>query len=143
MAKILFSLCLAVYMFSGYGFCQEKPQQVCIKNTCINIEVADTESSRLQGLMFRQSLDQDSGMLFIFEQAGRTGFWLKNVRFALDLIWINQDKKIVDIQTNARPCQTEDCLIYYPVKDASFGLEVNAGFVARHKIRVGDRVDFR
>jgi len=92
--------------------------------------------------MFRQSLDRDRGMLFIFEQEGRTGFWLKNVRFPLDLIWINKDKKIVDIQPNAHPCQADDCLTYYPHKDASFGLEVNAGFVARHKLRIGDRVDF-
>lgn len=106
------------------------------------MEVADTESSRLRGLMFRQSLDQDSGMLFIFEKEGRTGFWLKNVLFPLDIIWISKDKKIVDIQSDLPPCKSDDCLIYYPGKDASFGLEINAGFAARHKLKVGDRVDF-
>ncbi len=143
MAKIIFNVYIFTYILLGYGFCQEKPRQICIKDTCINVEVADTESTRLQGLMFRQPLAQDSGMLFIFEQEGRTGFWLKNVRFPLDLIWINQDKKIVDIQANAQPCQGEDCLTYYPHKDASFGLEVNAGFAAKHKLRIGDQVDFQ
>lgn len=137
MAQFIFT-----YVLLGYGFCQEKPWQVCIKDACINVETADSQVSRLRGLMFRQSLDWNSGMFFIFAQEGRIGFWLKNVRFPLDLIWINQDKKIVDIQANAQPCQAEDCLIYYPHQDASFGLEVNAGFAARHKLKIGDQVDF-
>ena len=108
----------------------------------VQVELAQTAEGQSKGLSGRETIAEGEGMLFIFEQEGRTGFWLKNVRFPLDLIWINKDKKIVDIQPNAHPCQADDCLTYYPHKDASFGLEVNAGFVARHKLRIGDRVDF-
>ena len=75
--------------------------------------------------MFREYLDEKSGMLFIFPEDGEYGFWMKNTLIPLDMIWIDKDMKIIDIQT-AEPCTAEPCPSHTPSGDARYVLEVNA-----------------
>ncbi len=91
--------------------------------------------------MYRKSLPQDKGMLFVFEKEKIHPFWMKNMRFPLDIIWLDANKKIVDIYQNAQPCK-ETCDSIIPKSAATFVLEVNAGFVEKNKIKVGDRFEF-
>jgi len=87
--------------------------------------------------MFRKGLAEDEGMLFIFDKEERHNFWMKNMEFALDIIWVGRDRRIVDIHQNVPPCRDE-CPGISPRAQAGFVLEVNAGFVRKNHIRIGD-----
>lgn len=92
--------------------------------------------------MYRSSLGQDNGMLFIFKEEDYHGFWMKNMEFPLDIVWIGPDKKIVDIYHRAIPCRESTCNIILPKYPAIFVLELNSGFAKDHNINIGDKVAF-
>ena len=146
-AKKSLSLYLGLFIISVLGIVfiaanNIKPlKKVCIKDFCIQTELAATEKSRERGLMFRKSMPEDRGMLFVFEKEARLSFWMKNTRFPLDIIWIDQNKKIVDIYEYALPCK-DVCKTITPQANAQFVLEVNAGFAEKHGIKVGDSLNF-
>jgi uncharacterized protein len=108
--------------------------------TRVEADVADRDETRARGLMFRDALAEDQGMLFTFDVPQRYGFWMKNVRIPLDIIWIDERRRIVWIVERAPPCREEPCPMYTPRARASFVVEVAAGFVERHGIAVGDTV---
>jgi len=105
----------------------------------INLELAITPAERANGLMHRESLGENNGMLFVFEQEGKPRFWMKNTLIPLDIIFIDSENKIVDIQT-AEPCEKEPCKQYFPEKQAKYVLEVNKGFAQKHNIQIGDKI---
>lgn len=106
----------------------------------IEIDLADTSALRTLGLSGRDSLAPDHGMLFVFEKPDRYGFWMKEMNFSIDIIWIDVSKKIVHIEERVSPESYPK--IYIPDAQALFVLEVPAGFVTENKIRVGDEVKF-
>lgn len=106
----------------------------------LEVEVADTSEERARGLSGRENLSENQGMLFIFESADYHSFWMKDMIFAIDIIWIGEDKKIVDITKNAK--QESYPASFRPKSPAKYVLEVNAGFSDRHKIKIGDLVLF-
>ena len=116
-------------------------KKVWIKNICLQAEVVDSDLSRQAGLMFRKELGKDQAMLFVFPQEARYSFWMKNMRFPLDIIWIDQDKIIVDIKNNIPPCQ-QDCKSFAPQSPAKYVLEVNSGWVQKNRIQINDKVKF-
>jgi len=104
----------------------------------VRVEIADSEEERARGLMFRNSLAEDAGMLFVYPQEGRRTFWMKNTYLPLDLIFIGSNRRIVGIIENARPLSEERLSINQP---AQYVLEVNGGFVRRHNIHIGSSVE--
>ncbi len=106
------------------------------------LELARTEAERNRGLMFRSRLEEGRGMLFIFEEAGRPAFWMKNTYLSLDILFLSDDGEVVDLFERLPPCALEPCPRYAPGSPVRYVLEVNAGFVARHSVRKGDRVRF-
>ena len=102
-AFILFFILSMNYVSRAHS--QEVFKTVCVKDVCVQAEVADTDASRQQGLMFRENLPEGQGMLFVFGTEGRYGFWMKNMKFPIDIIWIDQEKKIVDMKLDLSPCQ--------------------------------------
>lgn len=108
---------------------------------CLQADIASSDEERATGLMRRDKLDPQKGMLFIFERQLRYSFWMKEMNFPLDIIWISQDKTVVDITRNAQPCAAT-CESLFPAEPAKYVLEVNAGFSAQHRIQIGDRIDF-
>jgi uncharacterized membrane protein (UPF0127 family) len=106
----------------------------------IGVEVAATDATRASGLMFRGPLADDEGMLFVFDAPGRYGFWMRNVRAALDIIWLDAASRVIWIVEGAPPCNAEPCPTYEPPADASFVIEVAGGFVRRHHVARGDIV---
>lgn len=118
--------------------------EVCtIDKKCIKIEIAQTEEERTQGLMYREILDNNSGMLFIFTQENIYPFWMKDTLIPLDIIWINNADTIVFIQKNALPCKTEICESYYPNISASYVFEINSGKADELGLKVGDKFDIK
>jgi uncharacterized membrane protein (UPF0127 family) len=90
--------------------------------------------------MFRTELAQNSGMLFVFEDMQQRGFWMKNTKIPLDIMFIDSDGIIVDVKENFQPCTTEDCDVYFSAP-AQYVLEVNAGFTAENSIYKGTVVE--
>ena len=135
----------------SHAHSQETLKTVCVKDVCVQAEVVDTDAARQLGLMFRENLPEGRGMLFVFEDEGRYGFWMKNMRFPIDIIWIDKGKRVVDIKPNLFPCQEaresfaggdkeKSCEIFEPRAKALYALEVEVGFCRRNKIKIGDKV---
>jgi len=118
------------------------PKKVCFQENCFSIEIADTPEKRAQGLMFRQELPNDKGMLFVFERQGIYGFWMKNTLISLDIIWINKEQEIVFIKENVLPCKTDICESINPEKEAKYVLELNAGILENIGLKIGDKFSF-
>lgn len=112
------------------------------KDVKIFAEVADDNNERAKGLMFRERLEENNGMIFIFEQEFQVSFWMKNTLIPLDIIFINKNFRIVDIK-NAVPCKQDPCQLYKPQKSAQYVLEVNSGFTEKNGIMINDKVDLQ
>ncbi len=109
-------------------------------NLVFDVEVADTEIKRAIGLMNRTNLPEKSGMLFIFGSERTVSFWMKNTLIPLDMIFISEDKKIVNIKRQAQPCKTLDCESYKSEKPVKYVLEINGGLSDKLGIREGDGI---
>ncbi len=136
MRTLIFILLLSVFSFA---YAEKLTTKVCIKGTCVVAEIADDDYKRQMGLMYRESLKEDDGMLFVFKEEDKYAFWMKNMLIPLDIIWISKDLKIVDISTNVLPCR-KSCDDIIPKQAVKYVLEVNSGFVNRHKLNLGDKV---
>ena len=132
------------YNSSSQIIANDSIRKVCIDNSCFNVEVVDTPETRRIGLMYRESLDENAGMLFIFEEAKNYPFWMKNTLIPLDIIWINYGMKIVAITDNTQPCPEDgDCNPINPRETALYVLEVNSGKASELGIALGDIVRFK
>jgi len=140
---ILLVLIVAVYFYffrsstvdeypTGSNFDEINGQRVFVG-------LADTPAQRAQGLSGRDSLAENTGLLFVFDRPGRHGFWMKDMKFSLDIIWI-MDDTIVDIWPNAPSPTKGNILRYAPKSQANYVLEVNSGFAEKYNIKVGDSV---
>lgn len=117
---------------------------VKINNATINAEIADENDERSKGLSNRETLDPNLGMLFVFNEEGQHSFWMKETKFALDIIWISKDKKIVDI-AYAVPepgVKNSDLTVYKPSSNAVYVLEVLGGTVNSKGILIGQTTEF-
>jgi len=119
-----------------------KYTNVKIGDTEIKAEIADTLIKRTKGLMFRKSLPENEGMLFVFNEGDYHSFWMMNMSFPIDIIWVNEEKKVVDVVKNAQPCKLR-CSTYKPKEKAMYVLEVNANFTEKHGIEIGSSLDFK
>lgn len=108
----------------------------------INVEVADTPAEREKGLSGRQSLTEGSGMLFVFTAADNYSFWMKDMNFGLDFIWI-KGNIVMDITENVMPVYGKSPNVFKPSEKVDKVLEVNAGTAARLGIKVGDKAEFK
>jgi uncharacterized membrane protein (UPF0127 family) len=108
----------------------------------LTTELAITEAERQLGLMFREKLDPDQGMLLVFEQEGYYSIWMKNMKIPLDILWLDKDKRIVHIERGVPPCKEEPCPSYRSEIPSMYVLEVKSGEVERNNIKLYDRLDF-
>lgn len=108
--------------------------------TRLTADVADTHETRARGLMFRESLGESEGMLFVFDAPRRYAFWMKHVRIPLDILWLDAAGRVVWIVEGAPPCLADPCPTYAPGASASRVLETAAGFARRHGVALGDTV---
>lgn len=108
-----------------------------IKNKEIQVELADTPEKRALGLMFRQNLEENSGMLFVFEREGIYPFWMKNTRIPLSIAFIDKNNVIIDI---LEMVPNQEVIRYSPSIPFIAALEMNRGWFLRNGINIGDTV---
>jgi uncharacterized protein len=108
-----------------------------IGDAAISVERAITSEQHERGLSYRASLGADQGMLFVYQEDVTPGFWMKGMNFPLDLVWLDQNLVIVDFDKNISP--TTYPAAFYPSAPIRYVLEVNAGFVDKHGLKVGDK----
>lgn len=137
---ILSGLVLFLYIHSTYkkSTGAYHHAKVEIEGKILDVEIADTPSSRERGLSYRPALAPTTGMLFIFDRDAFQSFWMKGMNFSLDMFWINSDSKIVFIKEDASPSSYPDSFI--PLSPARYVLETVAGFARDNTINVGDSV---
>jgi len=145
MIKYIFGLivfCAVALLVWGVFQVQHTPaltaERITVGSNTLAVDVADTPAKRQQGLSGRESLVQGSGMLFVFPQAGKWGFWMKDMRFAIDIIWADDDGVIVTIWPNVTPNTYPK--VFYPHAPARYVLEVPAGYAATAGIGVGQKI---
>jgi uncharacterized protein len=105
----------------------------------IDVEVAESPEQREFGLMFRESLEERSGMVFLFFEERRGSFWMKNTRIPLSIAFFGDDGRILAI-LDMEPCETDTCKLYAPGVTYSGALEVNQGAFDDWNVSVGDRI---
>ena len=117
-----------------------KTPTAAIHGYLLELEVARTPEEQTRGLSGRESLAENAGMLFVYERPSLPGFWMKEMNFPIDIIWIGSDKRIVDISENIAPETFPQ--LFHPRVPAQYVLEVNAGWAKSHNISVGDQAIF-
>jgi uncharacterized membrane protein (UPF0127 family) len=108
----------------------------------LQVEVMVEDADRAMGLMFRPSLPEDRGMLFIFERPDFYGIWMKNCRFPIDILWLDEERRVVHLAERTPPCTADPCPVYEPLRKAVYVLELNAGVAKREKAVVGSALSF-
>ena len=128
------------FVISFYSFSNEKIEiSIYNKNITFNVEVAKTIEERRTGLMYRKKLLNNEGMLFIFPREKIIQLWMKNTYIPLDVIFISENKVIVDIKKNME--KLSETIVKSKVK-SRYALEFNAGLINKLDIKIGDKVLF-
>lgn len=140
---ILAALILAgAFLFGRGGELKTVTRPLTVGGHTFNVEVRDTALGRAQGLSGRDGLAEDAGMLFIFDAPGRYAFWMKDMKFPIDIVWI-EGGKVIATTENVPPEPEKNIFTlatYRPPEPVSQVLELSAGAVARYRIRAGDEV---
>jgi len=118
------------------------PRIIFPDNFAVHVEIAADDPTRAQGLMFRDQLPPDRGMIFLFPESGDYPFWMKNTLIPLDMIWIDDQKRIVHVAHDVQPCKADPCPSVPPGANARYVLELAAGVAARHHLANGQTLRF-
>ena len=118
--------------------------KVTVKGFELNANVPIADELMSKGLAVKNQLKENEVMLFVFQQSARHSFWMKDMKFPIDIIWLDSDGKVVYIKENMQPCiSIIVCILYTPNADSQYVLETVAGFIQRHNISVGTNTDFK
>ena len=141
MALLIIMMVGGYFIYNNYS---KNSNKVCIENkACFYVEIADSPSERERGLSGKQSLETDRGMLFIFEKETLPGFWMNDMNFPIDMIWIDKNKKIIGIEESLEPCEEgKECPVFYPKREAMYVLEINSGLSKTYDFGENDSVSF-
>ena len=131
---------VAVFLLSSAPVHRPNPHVILPNDRVIRVELAINEEERAIGLMFRESLPEDRGMLFLFPSCAQHPFWMKNCFFPLDLIWMDEDGTVLAVVSDAPPCRDEDCPQYAPDVAACYVLEINGGLAKKWNIERGSQL---
>lgn len=138
----LFSLAFFLLLISP-EIGKEKFVKIFFPNgVSITAELAVSDEERQRGLMFREKLNPDQGMLFVFKDENFHSFWMKNMKFPIDFLWLDREKRIVHIERNVPPCRKPPCVSYSSDMPAMYVLELKAGSVDENQLKLYDRLEF-
>ena len=140
---MLKKLTIAVLVLFGVWVLFEEggePDTLKINDTEVNIQIADSVKERELGLSGREGLADNEGLFFIFDEPGFYNFWMKDMKFSIDIIWIDDNSKVADLTLNVMP-ETYPTLFTSKIP-AKYVLEVPAGFVNKNNIKIGNHIDY-
>lgn len=126
------------FALSFASFFEEPPSKTLsarLGGQLLVLEVADTDARRVQGLSGRKSLPHNHGMLFVFPVDGMYGFWMKDMHFPVDIIWLDGSYRIVDVNERVSPSSYP--IVFYPDVSTRYTLEVSSGFFEKNKLAKG------
>jgi uncharacterized protein len=118
------------------------PRIVFPDGFAVTVEIAADDDTRTQGLMFRDHLADDRGMIFLFPETGEYPFWMKNTLIPLDMIWIDEARRVAHVGHDIQPCKADPCPSYPPNARAKYVLEVAGGVAGKHHLKDGDTLRF-
>jgi hypothetical protein len=131
---------LCVLMFAACTACASSGPSVELGGKSFSVEIADTREKQALGLMFRDEMPADQGMLFIFPNEAPRSFWMKNTRIPLDIMYFDKDLNMVSISADTQPCRVSRCPSYPSIAPAKYVLELNAGTASELGVGPGDRL---
>ncbi len=142
----LILLCVGVLAFIVWSYQRKEvigKKYLKINNVEVIVELARSDAERAKGLGYRDSLPENTGMLFVFNDPKRWDFWMEGMRFGLDFLWI-ENERVVDITESVPPpSETGNVPVFVrPRAEVHYVLEVNKGWIQRHGLAIGDRVEF-
>ncbi len=108
----------------------------------LSVEVADTPEKRARGYMFRRSVPEGEGMVFLMDREGFHPFWMKNCLIPLDILWLDERWRIVHMERSVPPCEEDPCPSYVPMRRSRYVLEIGSGASDRLGLGLGDRLSF-
>jgi hypothetical protein len=108
----------------------------------ITAELAASDAERARGLMNREIINPDQGMLFVFDYEGVHSMWMKNMLIPLDFLWLDREQRIVHIEENVPPCKRDPCPSYASKIPAMYVLELKAGSIKQNGLNLYDKIDF-
>ncbi|MDO8487173.1 MAG: DUF192 domain-containing protein [Candidatus Curtissbacteria bacterium] len=124
---------------------QKKTTTVSIKGLNIEADIAKNADQRKKGLAGRDGLEISRGTLFVFDDSGSWAIWMKDMKFPIDIIWIDENKKVVYIVQSALPepgKKDSQLTVYRPSGNSKYVLELNAGITNANNLQIGDSVNF-
>ncbi|MGI0141828.1 MAG: DUF192 domain-containing protein [Candidatus Micrarchaeales archaeon] len=125
-----------------YNHTKFKTKQMKLKGKNFNMLIADSFAKKAIGLMYRKKINADQGMLFNFPVERKWKIWMLNMKFPLDILWLDKNGIVIHIEKNLKPCSSMfSCPNYSPDADAKYVIEINAGICSKLGIKVGDRID--
>ncbi|MCC4619418.1 DUF192 domain-containing protein [Xanthomonas cassavae CFBP 4642] len=135
---------LALACLMLLGGCASRGSWVELAGTRYQVELAQNDADRVQGLMFRDAMDQDRGMLFIHDRQEPLAYWMKNTKIALDILYFDDQRRLVSQQRDVPPCSAGgDACPPYPSKaPARYVLELNAGQATKLDLQDGTELVF-
>ena len=133
---------IALQIILGFALTSPTTVQFRDSNTSLNVEVAETPDERERGLMYREKLGIENGMLFVFPEEDYRGFWMKNTLIPLDMIFVDAEGRIINIEeAYPEPNTSEENLkTYRSDEPAKYVIETNSSFTERRNVEEGDRV---
>ncbi|WP_376693980.1 DUF192 domain-containing protein [Wenzhouxiangella sp. EGI_FJ10409] len=140
--KLINLMVMASAMLALAG-CDAGEPFVVVEGERFSVEIADDDATRAQGLMFRDEMADDHGMLFIFPNERPRSFWMRNTRIPLDIIYLDRDLEVVSISAETPPCRSRSgrCPSYPSEGPAQYVLEINGGRAAELGLAPGDRIE--
>lgn len=137
---ILVLLAILVLVVSALVFSYFPSKSVKLNGQSITVDVVDTPAEREQGLSGRESLAKNQGMLFVFSEPSQYCLWMKDMNFAIDMVWFDESKQVIHIQENATPESYPES--FCPSQDAKYILEVPSGSVKNWGVNKGNQAAF-
>lgn len=140
-ATIVFAISVFTIVFLRYQHQRELIRKVTINSITFNVKIARSAEERAAGLMNVESMPNNEGMFFVYDSEGYRTFWMKDTLIPLDLIFIDDAKRIVDIIPNVQPCEKDPCEMFRSPKGAKYVFEINGGLSKIYGLKIADSVE--
>lgn len=122
--------------------CHAAETQITLNGTTFDVDLALTENEQRHGLMGRDALKENQGMLFVYDEPQRLSFWMKEMLITLDILFFDHDGRLLEFFTNTPPCKKEPCTTYTNHSPAQYVLELPAGTARRLELKYNDTFQF-